>query len=158
MRLAGRESWMSTRCPAAGSTSCCARASRPVSCSTSGCTALTTRITRVSGTWTSTGRSSRGSYGTRSRSGSRGRRSSETSSMSDVGEGIVVQDGRYFAAQWFASGDGWDLLVALWRDPGGPWVAQGRIRRHVDDLVHDSDDEKVWFSAQVRDLDADEPA
>jgi hypothetical protein len=78
--------------------------------------------------------------------------------MSDVGEGIVVQDGRYFAAQWFASGDGWDLLVALWRDPGGPWVAQGRIRRYVDDLVHDSDDEKVWFSAQVRDLDADEPA
>lgn len=71
-------------------------------------------------------------------------------------EMIVVKEGRYFSAQWFALGAGWDLLVALWRDPGEPWVVQGRVRTYVDGRAHDSDDVKDWFAVELSGPTCDE--
>jgi hypothetical protein len=60
------------------------------------------------------------------------------------GEGFInFQDGRYFSALWHRDDPGREnVLIALWRDPPGPWHLTVRRRWYVDGKIHDSDDVK----------------
>jgi hypothetical protein len=60
------------------------------------------------------------------------------------GEGFInFQDGRYFVALWHRDDPGREnVLIALWRDPPGPWHVTVRRRTYRDGKIHDSDDLK----------------
>lgn len=75
---------------------------------------------------------------------------------------IEIVEGRYFAATWFL-GPGRvgeecaDIHGALWRDPGGPWTIQFRIRYYADARTgSSSEDRKVWHRGVCTDRDASE--
>ena len=44
---------------------------------------------------------------------------------------IEIKARRYFVAWWFAFGEGYDMLAALWRDPpDGKFITQWRMRHY----------------------------
>lgn len=65
--------------------------------------------------------------------------------------GIVLQEGRYFAAFWFVNSadKSRDWLAALWKDEGGDWCGAYRFRYYNDDKLVDSSDEKSWYAITI---------
>jgi hypothetical protein len=67
---------------------------------------------------------------------------------------IEFRDGRYFAKMWFAHADGFDVLAALWHDPGERWTCTWRLRYYTSNDRLDGD-KKTAFQGQMTD-DCDE--
>lgn len=56
---------------------------------------------------------------------------------------VEFKEGRYVACMWMHAAPGADWLATLYRDGDGPWYCAHRIRVHLDDKAHDSDDQKI---------------
>lgn len=65
---------------------------------------------------------------------------------------ILIKEGRYFSQIWFVAdaNHAADWLAALFRDPGGPWRFNYRLRVYVDDKAHNSADRKNGGSLTCR--------
>jgi hypothetical protein len=72
---------------------------------------------------------------------------------------INLKPGRYYSAIWWRHHDGrigsqGDCLVALWRDPGGPWHVMHRLRWYRDAKPHHRADKhegcEYLTEAQIR--------
>lgn len=64
--------------------------------------------------------------------------------------GTVIHPDSYVLGQWFTGDEERDVLMMVWREPGGAFQMQGRTRIHVDDKVFDSEDLKQWFTGTLK--------
>jgi hypothetical protein len=64
-------------------------------------------------------------------------------------EGVSGEMNEYMVGIWTCEVPGGDFMVKCFRNSEGKYEADARFRKHVDDKVFDSEDEKFWYKGEI---------